>query len=41
MLHLAGCDEFFDRARDVLDGNVGVDSVLIEEVDGVDLEPLQ
>ena len=36
VLHLAGLDELLDRAGDVLDGHVGVDSVLVVEVDGVD-----
>jgi hypothetical protein len=36
VLHLAGFDEFADRAGDVLDGYLGVDSVLVEQVDRVD-----
>jgi hypothetical protein len=40
VLHLAGLDEFFDSAGDVLDGYLRVDSVLVVEVDGVDAEPV-
>jgi hypothetical protein len=40
VLHLAGLDEFLDRARDVLDGHLRVDPVLVVEVDGVDTEPV-
>jgi hypothetical protein len=38
---LAFADQIFDRARDVLDRYVGVDPVLIEEIDPIGLEPLQ
>jgi hypothetical protein len=41
VLDLAGLDEVLDRAGDVLDGHLRVDSVLIVEVDGVDPEPAQ
>jgi hypothetical protein len=41
MLDLAGLDEFLDRARDVLDGHIRVDPVLIVEIDGVHAEPSQ
>ena len=41
VLHLAGLDEFLDRAGDVLDRHLRVDPVLVVEVDGVDAEPLQ
>jgi hypothetical protein len=41
VLHLAGLDEVLDRARDVLDGHLRVDAVLVVEIDGVDAEPMQ
>ena len=41
VLDLALLDEFLDRAGDVFDGHVGVDAVLVEEVDGVDVEALE
>ena len=41
MAHLARFDEFLDRARDILDWNVGVDPVLVEEVYCLDAEPAQ
>ena len=41
VLHLALGDEVLDRAGDVLDRDLRVDAVLVEEVDGVDPEPLQ
>jgi hypothetical protein len=41
VLDLAGLDEVLDRARDVLDGHLRVDSVLVAEVDGLDAEPPQ
>ena len=34
-------DQVLHRARDVLDRHVGVDAVLVEQIDGVDLEPLE
>ena len=34
-------DQLLHRSRHVFDGHVGVDAVLIEQVDGVDLEPLE
>ena len=37
--HLALGDQVADGAGDVLDGNVGVDAVLVEEVDRLDAEP--
>ena len=39
--HLAGLDELLDRARDVLDRDVGVDAVLVEQVDRVGAQPPQ
>lgn len=39
MLDLARLDEFLHCARDVLDGNVRINAVLIEQVDGLDFEP--
>ena len=41
MLDLAGLDQLLDGAGDVLDGYVGVDAVLVEQVDGVDAQPLE
>jgi hypothetical protein len=38
---LAGLDELLDRARDVLDRDVGVDPVLVKEVDHVGAQPAQ
>ena len=35
VVDLAGLDELLDGAGDVLDGDVGVDAVLVEQVDGV------
>ena len=39
--HLAGLDQLLDGAGDVLDGDLGVDAVLVVEVDDVDAEPAQ
>jgi hypothetical protein len=39
--HLSLLNELFHRASDVLDGYIWVDSVLIEEVDCVGLQPPQ
>ena len=41
MLDLALGDQVLDGARDILDRHVGVDAVLVEQVDGLDAEPLQ
>src|SRR5450432_3225915 len=41
MLDLTGLDQFLDRAGGVLDGHIRVDAVLIEQVDGFELEPQQ
>ena len=38
---LAFANQVLDRARDVLDRDLGIDAVLIEEVDGVDLQAPQ
>src|SRR5581483_5192282 len=38
MVHLAGLDELFHRAGDIFDRDVGVDAVLVEEVDVVGAE---
>ena len=40
-LTLPCLDQLLHRPRDVLDGHVRVDAVLIEQVDGIDLEPLE
>ena len=41
MPDLALGDEVLDRARDILDRHAGIDAVLVEQVDGVDPQPLQ
>ena len=41
MLDLALRDQVLDRARDIFDRHAGVDTVLVEEVDGLDPKPLQ
>ena len=41
VLYLALGDEVLDRAGDLLDGNVGVDAVLVEEIDDIDAEALE
>jgi len=41
VFHLAFPDEVLHRAGDVFDRNVRVHTVLIEEIDGIDLEPLE
>ena len=38
-LTLPSPDQLLDGARHLLDGHVGIDAVLVEEVDGVDPEP--
>ena len=38
---LALLNQVFHRARDVFDGNVRIDAVLIEQVDHVGLQPLE
>ena len=41
VLDLAGVDQLVDRSGDVFDRDVGVDAVLVEQVERVDLEPLE
>ena len=41
MLHFAGLDQFLDRARNVFDGHIGIDAVLVEQIDEVGLETLE
>ena len=41
VLDLTCCYQISDRSGDILDRNVGVDAVLVEEVDGVDPQALQ
>ena len=41
VLDLAFANQVLDRARDVLDRHVGIDAVLIEQIDPIGLEPLQ
>ena len=38
MLHLPFANEFLDRRRHLLDGHIGIDSVLVEQVDMVGLQ---
>ena len=38
---LACLDQIFHRSGDVFDGHVGVDAMLIEQVDDIDLEPFE
>ncbi len=39
MLHLALIDQVFDRARHVFDRDVGIDSMLVQQIDRIDSEP--
>ena len=39
MLHLAGLDQIHHRSRYIFDGDVGINAVLIEQVDNIGLEP--
>jgi hypothetical protein len=41
VLHLAGLDEFLDRARDILDGHQRIDPVLVVQIDDLHTQPLQ
>ena len=41
MANLSCLDEFADRACNFLDGDVGVDAVLVEQVDMVGAQALQ
>src|SRR5690348_4069446 len=41
VLHLPGLDQLLERAGDVLDRNLGVYTMLIEQVDGIDLQTLE
>ena len=41
MLHLAFRDQLPDRAGHILDRHVGIDPVLVEQIDDFDAEPLQ
>ena len=41
VLDLALPDQVLHRARDVLDGHVRIDAVLIEQIDAIGLEPLE
>src|ERR1700722_9923792 len=41
MFHFALPNEIFHRSRNVLDGNFGIDAVLIEEVDRIRSESLE
>ena len=40
VLDLSFLDQLLDRSRHVLDRHVGVDAVLVEQIDGIDPEPL-
>ena len=41
VLHFAFLDQLLDCTRNIFDGNVQVDTMLIEQIDGIDLEPLE
>src|SRR5262249_18008500 len=41
MLHFSFADEIANRARDILDRNVGIDAMLVEKIDGVGPEAAQ
>src|SRR4051812_40163046 len=41
VLDLALPDEGLERFGDILDRNLGIDAVLVEQVDAVDLQPLE
>src|SRR4029077_7000395 len=41
MLNLALCDQILHRAGDVLDRDIGIDPVLVEQVDRLNPQPLQ
>ena len=41
VLHLAFLNQFLHRSGHVLDGHIQVNTVLIEEIDGIDLQPLE
>jgi len=41
VLHFPTVDQFLDGSRDVLDGNLGVDTVLVQQVDGVRAQSAQ
>src|SRR2546429_6404139 len=41
MLHLAFPDQILHRSRYIFDGDVGVNAVLIEQVDDIGLKPLE
>jgi hypothetical protein len=41
MLHFPGGDQFLDRARNVLNWHVGIDAVLVEQIDLVDAQTLE
>jgi hypothetical protein len=41
VLHLPGPDQVLDRSSDVLDRHLGVDAVLVQQIDGVDTEALE
>lgn len=41
MLDFAGFDQILDRTGDVFDRYIGVDAVLIEQIDDIGLEPLE
>ena len=41
VLHLTSLDEFLHRSRNVFDRHVQIDAMLVEEIDGIDLEALE
>ena len=41
VFHLAGLNEFLHRARDIFDWHIGINAMLIEQVDSLNLEPFK
>jgi hypothetical protein len=41
VLHLAFLNQILDSARNILDRNVQVDSMLVKQIDGIDPQPLE
>jgi hypothetical protein len=41
VLHLALANQVFHRPGHVFDGHIGIDPVLVEQVNGLDLEPFE
>ena len=41
MLHLAFPNQILYRARNIFDGHIQVHAMLVEEIDGIDLQPFE